>query len=1197
MTEPSSERRVRVRLTLEPDGRARIKADYVGGVEAFKGFRRAIEGARYDHERKTNLADVERVPHILRRLREPLKTEHEGVVVFDVKPSPELKAALYRADAQRWLDYRSAEARIEKVDEEIRRRTGRRMFPFQKTGALELAVRKSYLLADDMGLGKAVKNGENVLTPTGWVPVEEIKVGDSVIGSDGRAKLVDGVYPQGLRTVYRVTLNDGCALDCDLDHLWAVQTPLDRYRGLARLRVMTVRQLLAAGVRAWVPSRGTFQSRWFVPVVKPVEFETDDILLPIAPYLLGALIANGHFAKATIAHSGTDEQRRAIRPYVTSLGLKLVQRDDCTFALSRTSGVRNSLVTTARTLGLMGSRSWNKTIPRPYLHASVAARKALLQGLFDNDGTISADGATIEYNTTSSQLAADVQELVRSLGGIAWMSTRIPTYTYKGKKLRGRTDHRVRVALDFNPFSVASKAERFAPRSKYPPAHAIESIRRIGRARCTCIHVRSDDHLFVTRDYVLTHNTLQTIAAVPAGAPLLVIGTVAAKAAWVAEMELCRPQTPFRMLSGRGSFAWPRPGEGYVTNYDVLPSVHAEGCDGKLPAKPCEGCREVVAFVGNSCVTRKEGHEPDCTGLDLTKEREECPGCALLLRECPAGIVVVFDEAHWIKNSHSLRGLRCRAIARAAMERGGRVWLVTGTPMQNEPKELWSLLSVADLAREAFGSWDTFVDCFDGKPKMFGGKRAGYAWGQPKADVPARLQRVMLRRSKAEVLPQLPAKMWRELPVTIDKRTIAQCDAYLRREGGVESIAERMEKQLLAGDEVKFDGMSAAREALAKAKIPALVALVEELEAVNEPVIVFSWHRKPIDELAKRRGWAVITGDVTAEKRKPIVERFQAGKLRGLALTIGAGAESITLTRANQVVFVDLAFKPSANEQAEDRACRLGQIRGVVVTILKADHPLDRRVVDILTRKRKIIAESVEAASKDDDAPARKREIEDRLRVMQEEIAAGGVLRRIHKDAEEERVLETLHTGAFRPEDERLARDLAEQGSEIGLSEKQWALAADVAKRAARGGAQLPATSVPLSEREESNLVREAGSEEREADSVYPADHVDGMATDGDGLVVVAGVPHEHGCAACDRTGRACDCGSLGQEEREAMAEVDEIMKRIRGLTDDQRVALADLVSEEYCRACGKRDTTDDGSGHECPVADEDEEDDEDDDE
>jgi SNF2 family DNA or RNA helicase len=157
--------------------------------------------------------------------------------------------------------------------------------------------------------------------------------------------------------------------------------------------------------------------------------------------------------------------------------------------------------------------------------------------------------------------------------------------------------------------------------------------------------------------------------------------------------------------------------------------------------------------------------------------------------------------------------------------------------------------------------------------------------------------------------------------------------------------------------------MSEVRASLATAKIPALVEIVADIEEADEPIVVFSAHRAPIDHLGTRDGWAAITGDTPATARTEIEARFQRGELRGVAATIQAGGVAITLTRAHRAVFVDQDWTPALNAQAEDRICRIGQDRGVIITRLIADHTLDRRIAEVLASKTAIIDGSVDAAA------------------------------------------------------------------------------------------------------------------------------------------------------------------------------------------------------------------------------------------
>jgi SNF2 family DNA or RNA helicase len=246
------------------------------------------------------------------------------------------------------------------------------------------------------------------------------------------------------------------------------------------------------------------------------------------------------------------------------------------------------------------------------------------------------------------------------------------------------------------------------------------------------------------------------------------------------------------------------------------------------------------------------------------------------------------------------------------------------------------------------------------------GRREVLDWGPPSAEVARCLRSVSLRRHRLDVLPDLPTKIHQDHIVDeIPAETRDQCDELVRKleRNGIDLTDATATIELARIEQAAFDMLSRIRAALATAKLPALVRLVETFEESEEPVVVFSAHRRPIDVLGERQGWAAITGDVGHERRTEIVADFQAGKFKGIALTIAAGGVGLTLTRAHQALFCDLAWTPAANAQAEDRICRIGQDRGVIVTRLIADHLVDRKVTELLARKQELIEATVEASA------------------------------------------------------------------------------------------------------------------------------------------------------------------------------------------------------------------------------------------
>jgi len=161
-----------------------------------------------------------------------------------------------------------------------------------------------------------------------------------------------------------------------------------------------------------------------------------------------------------------------------------------------------------------------------------------------------------------------------------------------------------------------------------------------------------------------------------------------------------------------------------------------------------------------------------------------------------------------------------------------------------------------------------------------------------------------------------------------------------------------------------FEELSAARAALATAKIPAALEWIKQYqENSDKPLIVFSAHRAPVETISDLEGFDSILGGTPVERRTQLVEDFQAGKLKGLAITIKAGGEGLTLTAADHALFVDLEWNPAKNRQAEDRIHRIGQRDSASIVVLEANHEIDRRLCELLQHKQDLFDKVIGAAS------------------------------------------------------------------------------------------------------------------------------------------------------------------------------------------------------------------------------------------
>jgi SNF2 family DNA or RNA helicase len=255
------------------------------------------------------------------------------------------------------------------------------------------------------------------------------------------------------------------------------------------------------------------------------------------------------------------------------------------------------------------------------------------------------------------------------------------------------------------------------------------------------------------------------------------------------------------------------------------------------------------------------------------------------------------------------------------------------------------------MQMKVFGGWSKFVGYMNGMKNRWG----GYEWGRPSPIVPELLRRVMLRRKREDVLPELPSKTYSYIKVDLPTSLKKHMDDLWSKYSG--SIKEN--------NLPPFEEFSGIRAELASSRIDDIIELVEEHEEDDIPLVVFSAHVAPLNKLAERDGWKKITGETKAEDRQKIVEEFQSGKLKGVAVSIKAGGVGITLTRAWKAIFIDLDWVPGANQQAEDRICRIGQESNKIEIVrMVSDHPLDIHVLELISWKMSIIESSIDDSIK-----------------------------------------------------------------------------------------------------------------------------------------------------------------------------------------------------------------------------------------
>lgn len=349
------------------------------------------------------------------------------------------------------------------------------------------------------GVGKALTLDTPVLTRNGYVPMREINVGTEVFARDGKCYPVIAVYPQGKKTVYRVSFEDGTYVDCCKEHLWVYKTIDDVVRR-NEWRVDTLENIMNNH-----PIKRGRGYNICIPVSAPIQF--DKSVLPLDPYVLGSLLGDGGFTTDRISFTTVDEKIvDKLNSRLSDFEGAFIRNESNLQYLFRSNIRENKLYRCIQSLGLQGTNSSNKFIPNMYLTASVEDRKELVRGLVDTDGTVTSSGSVI-YCTGSKQLCEDFAYLIRSLG----YRCRVNVYNRNSKNL---PEYRVYVSAKTNEL-LSSDHRKSQFKKSYDNNHKnhydllkVVDIEVLGvEEEMQCITVDSPDHTFICGDFIVTHNT------------------------------------------------------------------------------------------------------------------------------------------------------------------------------------------------------------------------------------------------------------------------------------------------------------------------------------------------------------------------------------------------------------------------------------------------------------------------------------------------------------------------------------------------------------------------------------------------------------------------------------------------------------------------------------------------------------------
>ena len=800
----------------------------------------------------------------------------------------------------------------EKVTVDYSKYSNRPPLEHQKEAIEKLVGTRRFILADDMGLGKGLVKSTLIYVPNGVKKIGDVVIGDRIIGSDGKPYNVIGVYPQPCQDIYEITFNDGFKIKTDESHLWSVSSPNygknrknERYK---KSLVLSTKQMYDGGkitingdghnknksynIETYYKSPNG-NNKWQIPIVNPIEFENNDIL-PIDPYLLGLGLGDGYFTKYNnISFVVSDYDYDEL---FNQYNLKSIKTRDGLM------GGKIKIGDIFNVLGLHDKKSFNKFIPDIYKYTSIENRLSILQGLMDTDGHCMYSNNNnflgTEFSTISKQLCDDIVEIVHTLGGIARIKTRIPTYTHKGVKMKGKLAYRVNIKLPsgMNPFRLKRKADRYKTPKKYPTGRYIKNIEKIGFEESVCISVDSPDKLYVAEHCIVTHNTTSTIiAALETGAKkILIICPASLKINWMREIENYTDRSVF--IAENKKFSLDH--DFVIVNYDILKNFH------ELKGKT------------DSLITQ------------LNPE------------------LIIIDEAHYIQNGQAQR----TKLVNHFVQKTKYLWLLTGTPMTSRPMNYFNLLNL--IESPVAQNWMAYAIRYCQGYQFNAGKRK--VWNVSGAsnleELRDRTSRQVLRRLKTDVL-DLPDKIITPVYLKLKSKE------YEAMMGEYYNWYEN-KKEESSSLTIQFSKLMKVRQIIAEEKIKTTIELAQNIIDQDKKVIIFTNFTDALQKIYQHFGKEAVYLDGSCSKphRQNAVDQFQDNeKIKVFVGNLKASGVGITLTAGEACIMNDLSFVPSDHQQAEDRAYRFGQKNSVSIYYPIFENTIEGVIYDILSNKKNII--------------------------------------------------------------------------------------------------------------------------------------------------------------------------------------------------------------------------------------------------
>lgn len=785
---------------------------------------------------------------------------------------------------------------------------GKELWDYQKATLDYLLARKGGIDGDQPGLGKRQPIDEPVWTPSGWVPMGALNVGDEVYGADGRPTKIEGIFNEAVSPAYRVTFSDGRSVRCDPDHLWEVQR-----KGGHRYftEVMTTKEIADWGLK-YKSGNGKSLSRFYVPLVAPIEFSVKDF--DVDPYVLGILIGDGALTGDKIAFSSTDSEIvNRVESRLPEWHLTANLHGACPqYYISKPDRCTPAFHHKIKNLGLR-LKSPERFIPESYFLGSVSQRLDLLRGLMDAEGSCSRNRTA--FHSRSLRLAQDVAQLVRSLGG--WAKVR----TYARNDGRG-IDYQTNVRLNLCPFYLSRKAERWNPSNI---KLGIVSVEFCGVVPQRCIKVADPRGLYVTSGYTLTHNTPTAIAYCNEreAQRVLVIVPASVRLQWAERIKewstipLCKVSTMLKVKDGIHPTA----------NYQIISYDAARN-----PA--------IIRAISK--------YEWDVLICDEAHKMKNID--ALTTRA-----VLGNSRGEYQHGVHKMKAIAGHCREHLAL---------TGTLLLNRPSEAFVLFRFFDWEAIDFMSEDQFKERYNRQADMktIEGKRFKLESTSLELELQNRLRvNIMARHEKKDVLRFMKPPRYSIVKCEENGAVSAALDAEGMLGISIDEIQTTKDFEILGH-------IAEVRRLMGVALAPQIADYARDfLEGSDEKLVIFGWHLEVLDifeNALSRFGTVRIDGRKSASARQSAVDNFvERDSVRvfiGNIQAAGTGLDGLQKV-CSRCYLAEPDWVPAQNEQAVSRLDRIGQENIVSAEIFVAPGSISEKILVKALEKMNVIHRVLDA--------------------------------------------------------------------------------------------------------------------------------------------------------------------------------------------------------------------------------------------